>query len=221
MRKKALCAGALCAFMVGAQAGPLLQENFETDLSQLVSKQGWALVNKSSNPGNPWVFGSDLLPGQSGVGYAAANYTSTKNFTETSTEQISNWLITPTVSLAKSGSISFWLRTDMVDGYKDSLDLRLSRSGGSADTGAFATLLTSIDATQAMVDDWVSYTVFFDGLGGGATGRFAFVYRGLGATANFLALDSVTVNVPEPTGLALTGIGLLAVLGVARRRRAV
>jgi len=74
--------------------------------------------------------------------------------------------------------------------------------------------VTALSFTDAPAFDYTLYTLFFDGTGGAVNLSFA-----ASQTVAFWDLDSVSVNVPEPDGLALAGLAGLLALGASRRRR--
>jgi len=74
--------------------------------------------------------------------------------------------------------------------------------------------LTALSLSNAPAFDYTLYTLFFDGTGGLVNLSFA-----ASQTAAFWDLDTVSVTLPEPGGLALVGLAGLLALGVSRRRR--
>lgn len=220
MHKKALVALALAGTFATANAAVLLSEGFE-NVGGLTSS-GWVFTNASSSPLDNWKQGQEfpnILSAQSGSSnsFAVANSRSNKT-----NGLISNWLITPTFSLADSGFVNFFLRTDEhQELFIDQLDVRFSMAGASSALSDFSTSLLSVNAAgevDGIPDGWTEYTANFGGLGAGTSGRLAFVYGGTYADTNLVALDTVSIqSVPEPTGYALLGLGLLG-LGLMRRR---
>lgn len=220
MYKKALVALALAGTFATANAAVLLSEGFE-NVNTLASS-GWVFKNASSSPFYNWMQGQEfpnILSAQDGSSnsFAVANYNSNKT-----AGSISNWLITPIFSLADSGFVNFFLRTDVhQELFVDRLEVRFSTAGASSALSDFSTSLLSINAAaeiDGIPDGWTEYTANFGGLGSGASGRLAFVYGANSTDANMVALDTVSIqSVPEPTSYALLGLGLLG-LGWMRRR---
>jgi hypothetical protein len=102
-----------------------------------------------------WSQGSTAaFTSQSGApnSYIAANY---DNGTGTST--LSNWLLTPPVTLQNGATMTFWTRTVNTPSLPDRLQVRMSTNGASTNTGTVATDLG--DFTTLMLDINPTYTV--------------------------------------------------------------
>ena len=99
---------------------------------------GWVMQNNSSPVGTTgWFQGnSAVFPAQSGAAnsYIGANFNNT-----TGTNTISNWLLTPPVTLQNGGVLTFWTRTVSSPSFPDRLQVRMSTNGTSQDVGATAT----------------------------------------------------------------------------------
>jgi hypothetical protein len=214
----------LCAVLVSAtvDAGPILSEGF--DNISLLPGAGWVTINNSSPigttgwfQGNSGVFGS-----QSGAAssYIAANFNNA-DFGG----NVSNWLLTPVVSLASGNTLSFWVQDDAVF-LGDTLEVRYSTAGSSANVGStdasvgdFSNLLQTI--VWSVNPGWMNVSVALPTLAPGATGRLAFRYviQDTSLNGDYLGIDNLTYGaaVPEPATLALLGTGLAGL--VVRRRR--
>jgi hypothetical protein len=214
-----------------AQASGLLMENFD-DIGTLAGS-GWTLTNNSSPLGSTnWFQGNNaVFTSQAGASdaYIAANFLNADLG-----GNISNWLISPTLTLDNGETIAFYTRTD-TDGssFNDHLELRLSTNGTSADVGGtagsvgdFTTLLLTVNPllNDSYPESWTLFTATISGLGAPVSGRFAFRYNvaDTSINADYIGIDTLSVTaapVPEPGTLTMIGIGL-AGLSLRRRRAA-
>jgi hypothetical protein len=229
--------GLLLATAGAAQAQvSTLNEHFDT-----APPAGWNVQNKS-NPGGTrtWEQGSTGIFGpQATAGYIAANFEST-----TGAGDISNWLLTPQLTLTNGSTLSFWTRTTN-GAFPDRLQVRLSTAGTStnvgttsASVGDFTTVLFDINPTlntTAYPTAWTQYTATISGLSGATTGRLAFRYFVTnggtdGANSDYIGLDEVAYQAaaaaptlttispnPAPVGqsLTLTGTNLSGATAVS------
>lgn len=178
-------------------------EEFDTVSSAL--NRGWKIMNASDPMGSgiwqqagsvsPWF--SPFSSQGTYAGYIGADYTST------SADQgvISNWLISPVVTMQNGDKISFYTRTWLLDtgtgdstDYANRLQLRMSTSdniiiGSGEDVGNFKTPLLDINpayeeqhtdpslySPTAYPSGWTRFEVTVVGLNGPTKGRFAFRY---------------------------------------------
>lgn len=159
------------------------------------------------------IFGSGVggVPvGQAGGtnSFALVNYTST-----TGTGTISNWLITPTVSVKDGDVISFYSRkgTDGTTDYPDRLELRYSTaattvvpSTGSADVGSFTNVGVTVNSALAAgfvyPKTWTQYSFTITGIGATPIPvKFAFRYfvtngGTTGANSDIIGIDTFSVD---------------------------
>jgi hypothetical protein len=209
--RRAATAVVLFAAVTAAHAQvTLLSEGFNNVAT--LAGSGWVLANASTPAGSvPGWFQGDqtIFSAQAGApqAYVAANF---NNAAAGGT--LANWLISPTFSTALAGSVSFYVRADIIPDFADQLAWGFSNGGSS-----FADF--TLGAPKTVGGDWAQVNVSFAGHGAGATGRFAIVYTGAADLANYVGVDTFAVTaVPEPETWALLLAGI-AGLGVLKRRR--
>jgi hypothetical protein len=188
-------------------------------------RTGTAIVDQDGNP---------VVNPHEGTAFALVSFQST-NSTAATGATISNWLLSPTLSLRNGDTFSFFTQTPPSSAFADRLELRLSLSGSSTDVGTtpqsvgvFTTLLLTVNPNLTVggyPETWTQFTATITGLSGPTDGRFAFRYfvtdgGPQGNNSNIIGVDSVSYNaVPEPTTYALFAGGALILLAVARRQR--
>lgn len=206
MKKKFLFLTILLVYSF-AQAQTIFQESFD------VFPSSWTKTNQSQPVGIAnWqqgivsAFGSGFNGGA--TSYALVNFNSVA---AGAAGTISNWLITPTVSLKNGDVIKFYTRAGSnFSSIPDRLEVRLSTSGdlstipstGSADLGSFTTLINTVNpnlAPNVYPVAWteVLYTVV--DLPVETNCRLAFRYFVTnggpnGANGNAIWLDALTIN---------------------------
>jgi hypothetical protein len=230
----ALAAG-LTALAAGeAGATTVFSENFDT---LPVAPGNWVNVNNSAPVGLGWFQGNaGAFAAQQGAAdsYAAANFNSA-GFGG----NVSNWLMTPTLSLDNGQVFSFYTRTETPAAFADRLQVRLSGNGSSTDVGTtessvgdFSTLLLDINPSEAPAgypDNWTLYSITLTGLSGPVSGRLAFRYlvTDTSVSGDYIGLDTVALSdavaqTPLPPALPLfaSGLGLLGLVARQRKRQA-
>jgi hypothetical protein len=206
-----------------------LQQNFDGN----GVPAGWLVTNNSTPIGTGrWGQGNELIfPSQAGApgAYFTDSYLSARD-PAFGGGAVSDWLITPQLTLANGMTVTFWARTDGDPGDfgGNNLELRLSSSGastnvgsGAAGLGVFTTLLRAInfDAVRS-AGAWTQYSASISGLAGPVSGRLAFRYLVDDTTVHgdLIGLDTISV-VPEPE-MALLLLAGLPLIGFGLRRKA-
>ncbi|MFZ1265185.1 MAG: choice-of-anchor J domain-containing protein [Anaerolineae bacterium] len=203
-----------------AQQAPLadFSEGFE-DIT-LLAGLGWANQNNSSPLGSTgWFQGNDtVFPAQAGstTSYLGANYNNTSG-----TGTISNWMMTPAVTLSAGDTFRFWTSTAAGSIWPDRLELRMSLNGASTNVGAtatsvgdFTTVLAEVNPTLAAggyPEVWTEYVVTLTAaqVPAPTLGRFAFRYfvtdgGPSGANSNYIGIDTVSYTAAAPTAVTLS-----------------
>jgi hypothetical protein len=192
-------------FPVGS-GGVTLDEGF-LDVTNL---PGWVTQNNSNPIGiTGWFQGNpeNYFSAQSGnpESYIAAD---TNNATGVGT--ISNWLITPVLTLQNGGQFVFWTRTDDPPvQFPDRLQIRMSTNGSSTNVGTtatsvgdFTTLLLDINPAYTLSGYptvWTRFTVNITTIVNPVQGRLAFRYfvengGPDGANSDFIGIDTVSYS---------------------------
>jgi hypothetical protein len=208
MMKKAFVAMALAGMAMSAQATVVINQGF-SDVASLAS-QGWVFTNAGTPDGVApgWVQGAqNVFAAQSGAAnsYASASFTIAPEGGD-----IDSWLLTSAFDASKGATVSFFLRA-AGEGYADQVNFGFVNADGSL-TGLALTTVNPVPDTG-----WVKYTAWVGADTLSASTRFGFEYVGSYDTANYVGLDTLVVDVPEPASMMLIAGGLLG-LGAARRR---
>lgn len=205
MKKQFLYALVLAFYFNSNAQVTQLNESFTAPFS--AASSGWFIQNNSNPLGTTtWAQGAGtVFTAYSGSSndYLCANY----NSQGTSAGDISNFLVTPTVSLMNGGVLKFYTRTQANPAtYPDRLQVRMSIGTGTGNiansvtaVGTFTALLTTINPNltgSGYPGVWTAYTMTISGISGTVTGRFAFRYDvtdgGLnGTNSNFIGIDDV------------------------------
>jgi hypothetical protein len=183
----------------------------------------WEISNFTPPTANS-IFGSTSPQGQAGGlnSFALVNYTSTGTSTTTGSGTISNWLISPSITIENGDIVSFWSRkgTDGATDYPDRLELRLSApgtitnpSGSATSVGSFTTLALTINPNLqgnfVYPKEWTQYSYTVSGLTGPTAAKVAFRYFVTnggpdGANSDIIGIDTFTVTRPMSTNDVLS-----------------
>jgi hypothetical protein len=180
-----------------------LSEGFD-DITTLPGG-GWAMINNSSPLGvTGWFQGNPVVfPAHSGAtnSYIGANF---NNGAGVAT--LSNWLLTPVLTLKDGDELSFYTRTGAGSMWPDRLEVRMSTNGSSTDVGTTATSVGDFTALLHSVnpdltvggypETWTQVTVTLSGVGEPTEGRLAlryFVTNGgpSGSNSNYIGIDTL------------------------------
>lgn len=197
---------------------------FDTPTATLAT-DGWLQTNQSTPVGaSTYIVPTTASTvfttgGQAGgiLSYALVNFNST-----TGAGDISNWLISPEVSLKNGDVVSFYTRTATyaavptpANTFPDRLELRISTNGsfttlptgGSTDVGDFTTLAAEVNPDLELTvypATWTQFSYTVSGLPDLTACKVAFRYfvtngGPAGANSNIIAIDSFNVDRPLAT----------------------
>ncbi len=175
---------------------------------------GWALIN-NSEPVSPssWFQGNGtVFPSHEGDpdAYIAANYESTDD-----NGTISNWLLTPEVTIVNGTQLCFWTRTTpLFEEFLDRLEVRMSVEGDSTDVGETAesvgdfpelllTIEPDLELPNEYPEEWTEFCLTVrERPRQPVTGRFAFRYWVTdsgpdGTNGDYIGIDTVSVTQPD------------------------
>lgn len=212
MKKKLLFLSFLLVSLA-SQAQNLITEGFD-DITTLPAA-GWSSTNQSATIGtNPnWFQGNPFVDGGPFDSYAGApnSYVACNFNSVTGANTISNWLISPVVSLVNGDVITFYSRTVDAPAFADRLQLRISTNGaasvnpvGEAGVGDYTTLALEINPTlsaSGYPNVWTQYSYTVSGLPTATNCKIAFRYfvtsgGPSGANSDFIGVDSFSVDRP-------------------------
>lgn len=210
--KKKLLSFSLFLIFGFSFAQNLITEGFTTYTN--LATAGWLATNQSSPLGaSTWAQGGGTAFSTGGhaggaTSFALCNFNST-----TGAGTISNWLITPTLSLQNGDVVTFYSRaggTGTGTIYPDRLEVRLNSTDvtaagnpvGATGVGAFTTLAVSVNpslTTSGYPFTWTQYTYTVSGLTGTVPCKIGFRYFVTnggpdGANSNIIGIDTFSVD---------------------------
>jgi len=199
-----------------------LYEGFD-DITQLAGL-GWEMINMSNPIGTEpqWVQGYSPLANQTyyfdgNSGPAGSFICGSFNNAGASPATISNWLLTPSMTINNGDTLSFYTRSTDLAGtvYPDRMQVWMNQSNTNNvgtdefSTGDFTDMLLDINPLYDQTSYpfvWTRYDLVISGVpSGGVTGRFGFRYfvedgGPSGANSFIIGIDDVTYT-PLPTGI--------------------
>jgi hypothetical protein len=203
----------------------ILQENFDALGSPTITlPPGWTQTNQSSPIGTTgWFRGiTSAFTSYNGPadGYIAVNYQSGAGVSN-----LSNWLMTPSITVQNGDEVSFYTRVPGSQ-YPDRMELRMSTSGdssvnpsGSTGLGSFTTLCTSVNQNLTVggyPTTWTKITYVVTGLSGQVLCKFALRYNvtggGTGNNSDYVGVDAFQVKRPVTNDLSLDSVIVPAII---------
>lgn len=224
----------------------LYNYGFNAVTATMISTDGWSRTNQSTSPSTtslwtvgtytPVVVSATVQPtpfqtqayttgqtcpipvGQAGGNnsFALVNFTSTSS-TATSGATISNWLISPAVTVQNGDVVTFYTRLGKYSAtgaasYADNLQLRMSTngaftanpSGGPASVGDFTNLLVDVNPNLDLTSyptTWTQYSYTVTGLPTATSVIFGFRYFVTnggpnGSNSDIIGIDTFSVDRP-------------------------
>ena len=209
MKKVLLSLFVACgAFTTQAQTA-VFTENFDTFAS--LATAGWTQTNQSSPVGaSTWAQGGGTAFATGGYNGGATSFALVNFNSTTGAGTISNWLMTPVITLENGDVISFYTRQGgAAPSYADRMEVRLSTNGattagpfGVGDVGDYTTLIANINPEQTQAGyplTWTQYTYTVSGLTGPTASKIGFRYYvtnggPAGDNSNIIGIDALSVT---------------------------
>lgn len=222
MTRLALAATTAALTAGSAVAGTVVfSEGFDAGLPA-----GWQTLNFSDFPSGTGFFQGYSSPAPFFAAHsgAATSYMASSAFIGAQTPSgdpagaVDGYLISPTLSLERDLVLNFWTRTVANNAWAEYLYVGML-------VGNQFTTLVEINPTLtvgAYPEAWTEFSARINRLGAGATGNLVFNYYLPDASqmGNYIGLDTVSLQVPEPAAwLALGSCLIAAGVATSRRRR--
>lgn len=196
--KKLLLSLILFTLISNLSAQNIYNYGFDGTTDGMISS-GWSTINQSSPvyaTAKKWNIPTSVPTnyftggGQAGgtFSFATVNYQSTGTSATAGSGTISNWLISPVITLENGNVISFYTRTGKATPTKaDRMQLRMSTNGmfstdpllGATDVGDYTNLLVDVNPSLTVAgypQNWTQYSYTVVGLSEPTTCRIAFRY---------------------------------------------
>lgn len=201
----------LAGTVLCTKAQVMINEDFTSPFNAAAS--GWVRTNNSASASGNWAQGTGtVFPAFNGGAndYYSVNFASTSS---SAPATISNWLITPGVTLQNGGVLQFATRTTTNPAsFPDRLEVYLSTGTGAnvgttpTSLGTFSTLLVTVNPSLTAAGypgTWTIYTATLSGIPVPTSGRFGFRYHVTNAgpaaaaiNSDYIGLDAVRYSVP-------------------------
>ena len=193
-------------------------ENFAS-VPTMLATGGWTEINHS-DPVGPEIWHDGFnLAASTGAGVTSDSNFAEVSFQSTSTTangDISNWLISPAITINNGDVVSFFTTSFNNLAFPDRLELRLNPMNNTnvgtlaADVGDFTILLTSVnpnllaDTAYYPQDYWGQFFATVSGLSGATTCRIALRYFVI--DGGWTGLNSSTIGVDSLSITSIVGI---------------
>lgn len=189
---------------------------FSEGFNSFATLSGWTNTNQSSPMGtSTWAQGGGTAFSTGGQAGGATSFTLCNFNSTTGSGTISNWLITPVITVKNGDVISFYTRKGGTSGsFADRLEVRTSSQGASSinpvgptDVGSFTNLAVSVNPNLTTNTTpvngyplvWTQYSYTVSGLPGDTNYKVAFRYFVTdggpdGTNSNIIGVDTFAVT---------------------------
>lgn len=233
--KKLLLSLSMLLALGSVQAQNIFNFGFEGTTTNMYTTAGWTGTNQSTPVytgapvwGIPATAPTTTFAGGAQAGtatsFALINYTSTGTSATAGSGTISNWLISPIITVQNGDVVSFYTRIGRNGGaaaFADNLQLRISTdgafgvvpTGGATDIGSFTTLAVEVNPNLNLTSyptAWGQLSYTFTGLTGPTDVQLGFRYfvpngGAEGANSDIIGIDTVSVDRPLSTDSFFSG----------------